>query len=551
MPRHLLSILVVLWIGPVWAQETADEQATAEGKRASSPAPDESAASASPSPQPAEVGASASESDPAKASGAEASEAEEPSSDVPQSHPPADDEGGAQPARSEVSAEPANGSTHDSPAAAEPEGAPTWDSASAEAEAQEAMEAELEAGAAAAEEAARATERRASKVPEAKATTEEVGLRFDGYLRTEFGTYTPKRLFFVRMPAEKQGATNPYVGRNDGFALGGARLNLRATYGDLYIRLGFDGAVVSYDDPESPAGELSTGLKDAYARYDLWPWLKLAVGRFKPPFESEQLTPQTGQMFVHRSVESRGVLRHEGYSGDVHGFSTGRQLGFMLSSDRALRVDTVDLGYGLAVTNGNSGVRSLNDNDLPALWLRLTAAWTDDAARGDEEGPATYGLGETSSGVLVGLSGFYNPATFGEAPNRYDDDILGAGLDVAVQMLVFQFQGQVLWSRTNHVLRAGAASEHSFGGHAQLGIVVPQTTLVPAYRFGYYNPRWVPGSAFDQADYDAVMHHTLGLRYTLPALPLTLWAEYTRSVEQAGRAIPNDRIEAAMQVDFE
>ena len=51
-------------------------------------------------------------------------------------------------------------------------------------------------------------------------------------------------------------------------------------------------------------------------------------------------------------------------------------------------------------------------------------------------------------------------------------------------------------------------------------------------------------------DDDRVMHHTFGVRYVPETLPLLVLLDYTRSVEQGGRAISNDRVEAAVQVTF-
>jgi len=381
-------------------------------------------------------------------------------------------------------------------------------------------------------------------------------LSFDGYLRVSFSTFMVDRFFFVRLPASAV-PSDPNVGRNDGFALGNARLNLRGAYGDdLYVRLGFDGALVSYADSNDAIGRLSTGLKDAYLRYSLHRGAQVYVGRFKPPFDIEERSPEVDSLFAHRALESVGVGRTEGYSADMPGFAPGRQLGVMVTSPNVVTDGGLAFGYAAALTNGNSGDMAHNDNDLPALWLRLQggfgAAVTPSS---DEEGPATFGV---RSGGLVGLSGFYNERTFGLVPNRYNDRTFGAGVDAAVTAQLFEVQGQLLWSRTQHLQSFGASvpTDSSLGGHVQLGIHIPDTGFTPAYRFALYNPRYLPkagvaGLLSDTADYDQVMHHTIGVRYRTAALPLIFWAEYTRSLEQGARAIANDRVELATQVNFE
>lgn len=374
---------------------------------------------------------------------------------------------------------------------------------------------------------------------------------FDGRVRLGFTTITPNRFFSIPTGSSEASRRNPDVGRFDGFALSDARLNLRATYGDdLYVRLGFDGAIVSYDGVDDPIGQHSTGLKDAYMRYTFHRKLQIYAGRFKPPFDVEELTATEDQFFVHRSLESRGVMRHEGFSGDMQGLAPGRQLGVMLGGDALFELGRAAVGYALAVTNGNAGEASLNDNDLPAVFGRIQLAWnTEQRTRSDEEGPATYAV---QSGGLVGISGFFNEATFGQGRDRTRDRITGAGLDFLATISVITLQGQLLWARTEHVMLTGSEIEHALGGHAQIAVRVLDTGFSPAYRFAVLNPRWVPedGVLSDIENYDQVAHHSLGLRYVPHELPVVILADYTHSAEQPGRSLPNDRFEAAVQVTF-
>lgn len=376
-------------------------------------------------------------------------------------------------------------------------------------------------------------------------------LYFGGYLRSEFGTFTPDRFFFVKNTGDGGRARNPYVGRNDGFALATARFNVRGTYANrLYVRLAFDGAVANFENDNDPAGDLTTAVRDAYARFSVSQALQVFVGRFRPPWDVEQLTPEADQVFVQRAVESQGVARHEGFAADVPGFGTTRQAGIMLGSSRAIESGDMAYGYALAITNGSRGDRVLNDNDLPAFWLRLTASWSHSTQpRTDEQGPVTYSPQE---GGIIGLGGFYNEVSFDVAPNRTHERVVGAGIDVAVRESVFDFRSQFLWQQTQPLLRVNTEAIHSIGGHAQLGIAVPSTGFMPAYRFAYYDGR-IPQDAdlSDTGNEDRVMLHTVGVRYIAETMPVRGWLEYTHSVEQGGRAIPNDRVEAALQVVFQ
>jgi hypothetical protein len=387
--------------------------------------------------------------------------------------------------------------------------------------------------------------------------SDEFDIGFDGYLRVEAATFLPDRFFGFVTSSDYKRDSQPQVGRNDGFALADARLNLRATFQDnLYVRLGFDGALAAYANDDDPVGVLSTGLKDAYMRYTFMPQVNVYVGRFKPPYDAEELTSTEDQFFVHRSLESRGEPRHANAHADLLGqadnvgFAPGRQLGVMIGSDAVADIGVGKLGYALAMTNGNSGDATLNDNDLPAFWLRLfTSINPEEGPADDEEGPSTIDM---RNGGLVGLSAFYNELTTGIAPNRYRDRVFGAGFDAAYSLSMFHFRGQILAQMLQPVSRDDIPTVFSVGGHAQLALQVLDTGFFPAYRFAYLDPRFVSDDEFADTspDADRVMHHTLGVSYRAETMPLVFWVEYTRSLEQAGRAQPNDRVEAAMQVTF-
>lgn len=375
---------------------------------------------------------------------------------------------------------------------------------------------------------------------------------FAGYLRVEGSSFMPDRFLGISTSENETTQRNPLVGRNDGLDISDARLNMRARYGErLYIRLAFDGAVASYADANDVVGRLSTGVRDAYMRFEFSKQLQLFGGRFKPPFDMEELTATDDQFFVQRALESRGVWRNEGFSGDMRGFAPGRQTGIMLAGDNVIDIGRVGIGYSLAVTNGNANDARLNDNDLPAVWARISASWLDDVKkRKDEEGPATNIL---QRGGRVGLSSFYNKTSTGSLPDRFNDRIVGMGVDAAWNTAWFYCAGQVLASRTDHESRDATKAEYALGGHVQFSVRLPWADIYPGYRFGYYNPRTVFGEQGVAAteDYDRVMHHTLGIRYRPRDFPLTFLADYTHSVEQGGRQIPNDRVEGAVQVTFQ
>jgi hypothetical protein len=384
-------------------------------------------------------------------------------------------------------------------------------------------------------------------------STPEVGtefvISFDGYLRVEATSIIPNRFVGISMPSSD--ANPPNVGRNDGFALGDARLNMRATYGDnLYIRLGFDGSLAHYDDENASVGNLETGLKDAYMRYTLGESTHVFAGRFKPPYDAEETTSVKDQQFVHRSLESRGIERQEGYWADMAGMGVGRQIGLMVSDAALFKTSLFDIGYALALTNGNSGDASLNDNDLPAFYSRFSLAWGKASSVGDEEGPATQG--QMTEGGTLGVTYSINQLTDGDAPDRHQRRVMGAGLDFNMRYFDLKLQGQVLWTQTTHLRNPADFSEQALGGHAQLAYEIIDG-LELGYRFSFYDPRMTTTEGVDTLDiaaYDQVMHHTAGLRYNCSSLPVLMLAEFTHAAESASRSVNNDRVEAAVQVTF-
>ena len=237
-------------------------------------------------------------------------------------------------------------------------------------------------------------------------------LELSGYLRLGATTIYPERFFGIGVGASETDTRNPLVGRNDGFMMSDARLNIRSKItDDLSIRLGFEGALQSFDSDLDQVGSLDTGLKDAYFVYRAGETTNITAGRFKPPFDIESLTSDKDRLFVHEALESRGVKQYEGYHADLHGMAYARQLGVMIADDAALAMGPMTLGYALAVTNGNPGNDALNDNDLPAGWARLAMSWGGKGAKDSEEGPRRDE--QSSAGWNHGIFRALQPHFFG------------------------------------------------------------------------------------------------------------------------------------------
>ncbi|MEM6733693.1 MAG: porin, partial [Myxococcota bacterium] len=388
--------------------------------------------------------------------------------------------------------------------------------------------------------------------------TDRFRFTVDGFMRLQLSCIYPNSFCGIDTPSDEDARRNPFVGRNDLFGLGGARVNLRGDYGDsLYVKVSLDGSGSTFDSPDDPVGRFETSFRDIYFGYQLGGGLTLYAGRFKPPFDTEALTAVENLFFVNRSLESRGVRREEGWSNDqFNGFAPGRQLGVMLTGDHAVGGEDVRLSYQVALTNGSSGDLSLNDNDFPALYGRVALRLRGEKdkfegyRRADEEGPASYLV---TDGLQIGLGGFVNEITTGLPPNRFNDRIFGGSLDVAAKYSYFIFQGQILAQQVQHLTRGDTADERGLGGHAQISFDVLGSGFYPGYRFAILDPREPidETAVIETADSDRVVHHTIGLKWISKTLPLMGFLEYTVALEQEGRELPNDRVEAAVQVIFE
>ena len=233
------------------------------------------------------------------------------------------------------------------------------------------------------------------------------------------------------------------------------------------------------------------------------------------------------------------------------GMAPGRQLGVMVSDPALIAMGGMDLGYALALTNGNSGDATHNDNDLPAIFGRMSLSWGTTLSAGDEEGPATQG--NFSDGGSLGFSGYVNQRTTGTPPTRFSDMLVGAGVDLSLSYSDIFFRGQALWELEDHKDYPTAGAVQALGGHAAAGYRFTDLGIELAYRYAFYNPRFSVEQDSDtptSIDYDQVMHHTLGARWKAEDMPLVLWLEYTSSQEAEGAVLSNERLEAAVQVTF-
>ena len=308
------------------------------------------------------------------------------------------------------------------------------------------------------------------------------------------------------------------VGRNNGFALGDARIELTGRPADtLWLYLSIDGAApLKGDDPV--AGRRTVELRDAYGVWAPSQHLRIQAGQFKAPQDVEELLEETELKFASRSIVTNGLSAPFGY--DAPGLGLDRQLGLGLGTDR---VDLGGLGLiaQIALMNGNGANQLLNDTQYPSAVGRVA-------------------LDLLGRALTIGVDGYFQPRGTGTQPTYFRDNLFGAGADLRYERGPFHAMllAQV---RSTHHVTSHAPDELSLGFSAEtagrFGFVEP------ALRVSYLDPT-------SQVATDAITAATLGLNLYAPNAPARLTLDFTHRIEQSGRSLDNDGLELSAQVRF-
>lgn len=345
-----------------------------------------------------------------------------------------------------------------------------------------------------------------------------------------------------------------FVGLNDGFLLSNARIMVDGFYGEkLHFRAQLDGAVDQRDAFNSASGELTTRVRDAFLEYRQDKWLVARLGQFKPPFDAEEKRSTADILFPTRAVESVGVRGVEGRN--VRGLSVDRDTGLMLYSDPLVMEDTgLGLAYFVSVVNGSGSSQPLNDNDALAGFGRLELYWEREASSPRRSNPDAAVPGDLQErAVTLGVGGFYNKRTTGQAPDQFNEERVGLAADLELRLYGAILQGQFIQWNTSFLDVDVNADRTAQGFHVALGYEAP-FGLTPAYRFASFDPtsdfQAADPVVTQQLDTDELTYHTVGLTWDVFEMPLRLQTSYTFTVENDARALDNDRFECVGQLIF-
>ncbi len=324
-----------------------------------------------------------------------------------------------------------------------------------------------------------------------------------------------------------------FVGDNAGFVLGNARVGVAGRWPahGLSFRINVDGAAVTSGLANTPEAQLSVALRDAWIRWDFLEFLGAQIGQFKIPFMAGWLGRDGALPFASRAVGLDGVGVGRGF--EQSGIVLDREIGLTLGSPGPVFVaGDFGVGYHLSVFNGNGINEALNDNVRPAVAGRVELFWTRNARIG--------------AGVL------WNSRTVGPLPDRLDEEDVGFSADLSVEVIGIEVFGHFTLLSTSYPT-SGLDPRQRLEFHVQAGYDLPfiEFPFVVGYRFAYYDP-WQSGGANGPVDLSAfeLMYHTVGLRMEHPVeeVGLTLWLNYTFTVETEARSLDNDRIEAIVQL---
>jgi hypothetical protein len=319
-----------------------------------------------------------------------------------------------------------------------------------------------------------------------------------------------------------------FVGRDDGFELQNARFGMVGRLADkAAITIAIDGAVDERAQVNSPDGKLKVGLKDAYGDVVLSGHAIVRAGYFRAWVDPEAFVPETARELVDHPIESRGMRATEGYQ--TPGLMPGRSLGVALHLDPAYllgaptQVTAPAFGVELAIQNGADEYASNNDNNLPAVSLALAARLPGD--------------------TWVMAAGRWNARSSGDLPFRRDETDYQATLGLHVEAGPVSIGGGLALVHTTFA-STGGPSQNAYGGHAQAMITIPAALpLAAGYRFGILDPS-------DLIVTDRVMEHTLGAVLGVPSYRMRFQLQLTHVVEQAARALTNDRVQVAAEVSL-
>ncbi|MBX7096700.1 MAG: OprO/OprP family phosphate-selective porin [Myxococcaceae bacterium] len=320
---------------------------------------------------------------------------------------------------------------------------------------------------------------------------------------------------FYTFPAQD----DQLLGSNGGFRLAALRLGMQISLADsLTVVTSIEGNARRPSAEDPTVGTRVVDLRDAYLD---WTWCRgatLRVGQFKAPFWAETLLGDDLLPFITRSPVSDGVLPPEGF-GPQTTLTLDRQIGLQLSSSR-LGGETFGLRYAVAVVNGNGANQLFNDNNIVAPVGRLEV--------------------DLMQKVTLGVNGYFNVKTDGIRTNRLNVSQVGYGADLKARWEWLSALVGVV-GRSSTYGTAGLPAESAIGVLGQVHGLWAKYGIEGGVRVTYFEP------SSTQVD-DQLIEIAAMAGYRFKAWPVRTILQFTHRQEAAAVAVPNDSLDAMLQV---
>ena len=323
-----------------------------------------------------------------------------------------------------------------------------------------------------------------------------------------------------------------FVGRNNGFWLDCARIGFESTSGAFTTRISFEGASGHQLAPNTPEGSLRVSLRDAFVRWELHPAISFQLGQAKAPWAREELRGVADRPFATNAVGFEGVSAGRGY--DQGSLALDRQLGLIVTTSKPFEVGGLVFDYALMIANGNGRNQLVDDNGKALALGRLELGF--------------------KPWVTVGAGAYVNDRRVGTAPNQYDEADTGVLVDLMSKIENLELFATYAQVSTKYPT-TGVPDRKQVAWHAQASYRVDWAPMPfsVGYRVAHFSPfaqgaAVLPGGA-RLGDYD-LDHHTFGVRLFHPTQPVSLYANYTMTIEPGGRSLANDRATLLAQLTF-
>jgi len=314
-----------------------------------------------------------------------------------------------------------------------------------------------------------------------------------------------------------------YVGRNNGFSLADARIEITGRPTEtLWLYLSMDGAVANRSATDPSQGSRGVALKDAYGIWSPGYHLRIEAGQFKAPDDIENLLEETEIKFPSRSLVTDGIHAPAGY--EVNGLSLDRQIGIGVGTD-VIRLPFGSFAAQVAVTNGNGSNTLFNSTSLPGVIGRVSLG--------------LFGF------ISLGADGYFMPQATGTQPDLFRDNWFGAGGDIRVEWNGLHILALVQWRDTQH-LTSGAPDEYSLGYSGEVAYRLPGVLhfLEPAVRYASLDPS-------DKIPTEQVESLDAALNFYAPGTNAArLSVSYVHRMEDPSRTLQNDGVDLSLQVRF-